>query len=181
MNSQETFIAEVQDLNRTTIPKEIVELQPSKEYEQYAIAKRPPDDIGRIYLGLGSNPDKRYGYWIGRMVQRDYQDAEVVCAKRESRLATLDELQNLFREKGFIEKLADLEHDRWSRWELYRKRITDRDLNKFNQSVIEGWERKSNQTYSELTEAERESDRVEARKTLALLLVELEALRKKVE
>ena len=26
MNSQETFIAEVQDLNRTTIPKEIVEL-----------------------------------------------------------------------------------------------------------------------------------------------------------
>ena len=80
--------------------KEVIikKTESSKEYEQYAIAKRPPDDIGRIYLGLGSNPDKRYGYWIGRMVQRDYQDAEVVCAKRESRLAALDDLKTSLKE-----------------------------------------------------------------------------------
>ena len=81
----------------TSFEKEVIikKTESSKEYQQYAIAKRPPDDIGRIYLGLGSNPDKRYGYWIGRMVQRDYQDAEVVCAKRESRLAALDDCKTL--------------------------------------------------------------------------------------
>ena len=122
-------------------------------------------------------PEQRAKDWLENYKQSN-DDWNILMNK--ARLAALDDLQNLFREKGFIEKLADLEHDRWSRWELYRKRITDRDLNKFNQSVIEGWERKSNQTYSELTEAERESDRVEARKTLALLLAELEAMRKKV-
>ena len=106
---------------------------------------------------------------------------DYIATWNASRLAALDDLQNLFREKGFIEKLADMEHDRWSRWELYRKRITDKDLNVFNSSIIEGWKRKSNQTYSELTEAEQESDRVEARKTLTLILAELEALRKKAE
>ena len=107
----------------------------------------------------------------------------VSIAVSNARLAALDDLQNLFREKGFIEKLAYLEHDRWSGWEHYKaKRLAmlEIDLPKKKEQLAK-WERKSNQTYSELTEAERESDRVEARKTLALLLAELEALRKKVE
>jgi len=49
----------------------------SKEYEQKALKPSALDDIGRIYLGLDSSEEKRKGYWIGRMVQRDYEDAEI--------------------------------------------------------------------------------------------------------
>ena len=98
-------------------------------------------------------------------------------AIHEARLAALDDCENLFREKGFIEKLAYLEHDRWSGWEHYKaKRLAmlEIDLPKKKEQLA-NWERKSNLTYDKLTDGERESDRVEARKTQELILAELEA------
>lgn len=61
-----------------------------------------------------------------------------------------------------VEELARLEHDRWSRWERYRESVDSAENR-------EMWKRKRETRYSELTDEEKESDRVEARKTLALL------------
>jgi len=66
-----------------------------------------------------------------------------------------------------LEKLADIEHARWSGWERYReqcvaavKRPGDTETHE------ERWRRLRETPYAELTEASKESDRVEARKTL---------------
>ena len=61
------------------------------------------------------------------------------------------------------EKLAALEHDRWSRWERYRG----------SASKIPGsearWKRQRETPYSELSEKEQESDRAEADITMAIV------------
>lgn len=62
-----------------------------------------------------------------------------------------------------IEALADLEHDRWSRWERYRTRP---EATEGDEAM---WERKRETLYSKLTHAEQESDRKEARLTLEVL------------
>ena len=60
------------------------------------------------------------------------------------------------------EKLAAQEHNRWSRWELYREQVCSAEN-------VEMWRRKRKQQYSDLTEQEKESDRAEADKTLQLV------------
>ena len=85
-------------------------------------------------------------------------------------------------EQELIEELASLEHERWSRWEIYREKITDR-LDTFSNSKedfdrVEGWKRKRQLDYSELTEKEKESDRVEARKTILVFREVLEEVLK---
>ena len=101
----------------------------------------------------------------------------------QARLAALDDLQNLFREKGFIEKLAYLEHDRWSRWEIYRSsrliKLLGEGGSDAQSKQMENWQRKRNLSYDELTEHEKISDRAEVDRTIGLILAELEALRKK--
>lgn len=61
-----------------------------------------------------------------------------------------------------MERLAALEHDRWSRWESYRESVDSPARRAM-------WKRKRQTPYAALTREEQESDRVEARKTLALL------------
>ena len=76
------------------------------------------------------------------------------------------------QEKKIIEQLADLEHTRWSVWQKYLH--SKCNVNSFAELVIpygyvQNLERLIKTPYCELTEKEKESDRVEARKTLALL------------
>ena len=74
-----------------------------------------------------------------------------------------------------IEALADLEHDRWSRWHRYM--ITKcRPLGTFAkldmvipEESVSRWNRQVLTEYKDLSEPEKESDRKEARKTIALL------------
>ena len=86
-------------------------------------------------------------------------------------------------EQELIEKLAYLEHDRWSRWEKYRlKRLNDLggvigDGEEYH-NQLSNWERKSNLSYDKLTEKEKESDKVEARKTIAIFRKVLEEVLK---
>ena len=70
----------------------------------------------------------------------------------------------------FVEKGADLEHDRWLRWQKWchkvlRENCPSPELEK----VLEHWDRQINTLYSELSEIEKESDRKETRNYLPLL------------
>lgn len=79
----------------------------------------------------------------------------------------------------FIEKGADLEHDRWAKWQDYLhskliyheipsggKRIAWYLLDAGN---YEHWTRQINTDYKDLSEKEKESDRIEVRKYLPLI------------
>jgi hypothetical protein len=78
--------------------------------------------------------------------------------------------------KEILERLAELEHDRWSRWERYRetaagKRHSCGELND------DRWRRQRETPYSELTETEKNSDRQEAERTLAIVREHVEVWR----
>ena len=66
------------------------------------------------------------------------------------------------REEELLEALASLEHDRWSGWELYRAKVA-------SEESVARWRRQRETPYAELSEKEKESDRIEARKTVELL------------
>lgn len=97
--------------------------------------------------------------------------------------------QNLIQdwEKEFIEAGADLEHDRWARWQKYLHSLcyphkllsynsSKRDYEDIEtgglvipKSRVEHWERQINTSYSDLSEKEKEYDRIEVRKYLPLI------------
>ncbi len=66
-----------------------------------------------------------------------------------------------YSEEDLIEALAALEHERWSGWERYRERASPEKEKR--------WKRLRETSYTDLTDEERESDRIEVRKTVALL------------
>jgi len=61
-----------------------------------------------------------------------------------------------------LERLAALEHEQWAAW-------TQHFLSNQTPENLERWKRQMAATYEELSESEREADRVWARKVLALL------------
>jgi hypothetical protein len=72
--------------------------------------------------------------------------------------------------KKFIEAGANLEHERWARWQrwchkILRENCPSPELEK----VLEQWDRQIATPYSELSEEEKESDRKETRKYLQLI------------
>lgn len=69
-------------------------------------------------------------------------------------------------EQELIEKIADFEHDRWSRWQkhLFSKCIKNNDGSyTIPKEYVDRWERQMNMEYADLSEEEKESDRREAR------------------
>ena len=66
-------------------------------------------------------------------------------------------------EAALVEALAAQEHERWSGWEKYRGSKGSNAVN------LNRWKRQRETSYADLSEREKESDRVEARKTIALL------------
>jgi hypothetical protein len=67
---------------------------------------------------------------------------------------TLDEL---------TEKLADLEHQRWSRWHLHA-------VKNWTPERVKRWTKLAKTSYVELTEELKEKDRLEVQHGLALVL-----------
>ena len=70
------------------------------------------------------------------------------------------------------EKLANLEHKRWSGWMkyLFSKCTFNADgTATIPVWAVENWQRQMNTPYSELSEKEKEGDRAEVDKTLVLL------------
>lgn len=75
-------------------------------------------------------------------------------------------------EEEFIEKGANLEHDRWSRWQQYLHNICIRNSDgsiTISPERVAHWERQINTSYADLSEKEKEYDRVEVRKYLPLI------------
>ena len=69
------------------------------------------------------------------------------------------------KEKEIIEKLADYEHDRWSRWQkhLFSKCINNNDGSMtIPKEFVDRWTRQINTNYIDLSEQEKDSDRKEA-------------------
>lgn len=71
----------------------------------------------------------------------------------------------------FEEQMADLEHDRWARWQEYffgKCEIQNPEdgyiYMKLPTDLYERWKRQIEQSYLELSEKEKESDRIEVRK-----------------
>ena len=62
-----------------------------------------------------------------------------------------------------LEKLAKLEHDQWAHWTRYM-------LANLTPKNIERWGQQVNTPYNMLTEAEKESDRMWARKMIMEIL-----------
>ena len=92
-----------------------------------------------------------------------------------------------------LEKLAALEHTRWSKWMeyLFTKGATHTmgdALHRFeppafiiNGDSVARWKRQLATEYKDLSEAEKESDRIEARKTLEVVEQELAAEQARVK
>ena len=84
---------------------------------------------------------------------------------------------------NLLEKLADLEHDRWSRWQNYvHSKCTAIDDGRGNISLVipaefvKHWERQLRTKFGNLSETEKESDRKEARHTLQTIANYLDAM-----
>jgi len=71
----------------------------------------------------------------------------------------------------FIEKGANLEHERWAKWQSYLFSKSEWTENGYliPKELCERWQRQIATPYSELSEEEKESDRVEVRSYLPLL------------
>lgn len=74
-------------------------------------------------------------------------------------------------EEALREKLAELEHDRWSGWEKYRATAAGEN-HVSGEANLERWARQRTTPYAELSEAEKDSDRAEADKTLAVVMAD---------
>lgn len=89
--------------------------------------------------------------------------------------------------KEFVEKGAEIEHERWAKWQkylhskCYKTTSTNYDL-VIPIKLVEQWERQIATPYSELTEPEKESDRDQVRPYIPLIEhIVFEAIKRSVK
>ena len=84
---------------------------------------------------------------------------------------TADEAAKLL--DGLMERLATVEHERWSHWQKYMhgKAVKQPDGSLLIPAdLVKQWERQSATPYGELTDKEKESDREQVRKYLPVIV-----------
>lgn len=104
-------------------------------------------------------------------------------AKRGASTALVLMQASLVDHEGLVEALADYAHGSWSGWMEYLfSKCVDKvgvgiksKNNVIPSWAVERWARQMNTPYAELPEEEKESDREEARKMLAIVLGESDA------
>jgi len=91
-------------------------------------------------------------------------------------------------DEEFIEKGADLEHQRWARWQKYVHSLCVKNPDgslTISKDRVEHWEKEIAAPYSELTEELKEYDRKETRNYLPLItqsrIRELRCLREMIK
>ena len=80
-------------------------------------------------------------------------------------------MKNNWKEE-FIEKGSDLEHERWSSWQKYLHSLCVKNEDgtlTIPKERVKRWERQIATHYSELSEQEKEYDRIEVRKYLPMV------------
>ena len=84
-----------------------------------------------------------------------------------------DELPNYPGMDDLIEKLANIEHERWSHWQRYLhsrcERAVDGSL-KIPAELVRRWESQMGRSYAELSDEEKESDREQVRRYLPTII-----------
>lgn len=83
---------------------------------------------------------------------------------------TGDEAANLLN--GLMERLATIEHERWSHWQryLHGKAVKQPDGSLLVPAeLVTQWEKQLATPYSELSEREKESDREQVKKYLPVI------------
>ena len=75
---------------------------------------------------------------------------------------SIDKEGNEYDIDNLIEKLAALEHEQWAHWTRYM-------LDNLTPENIQRWRRQIETPYEDLSEKEKESDRVWARKVMELM------------
>lgn len=75
--------------------------------------------------------------------------------------------------EGLVERLAAVEHERWSHWQRYMHgksvRQADGSLT-VPAELVDRWERQIGSGYDDLSDKEKESDREQVRKYLPIIL-----------
>lgn len=75
-----------------------------------------------------------------------------------------------------IEELADIEHERWSHWQMF---LHDKGVRQNDGSLVipanlvSRWERQMRTRYADLTEKEKEGDREQVRRYLPTIITVL--------
>lgn len=90
-----------------------------------------------------------------------------------------DELARILDD--LTEQLASIEHERWAHWQRYMHSKGVRQIDgslTIPADLVERWEKQIAKPYSELTEAEKESDRDQVRKYLPLIAGAMEKMAK---
>jgi hypothetical protein len=88
-------------------------------------------------------------------------------------LSGMDSEEISSRLEAAVEELAALEHERWAHWQSYVHSVGERRSDGsllIPPNLVARWERQITTPYSELTEAERESDREQVRRYLPTLV-----------
>ncbi|MCK1714155.1 hypothetical protein IVA83_35895 [Bradyrhizobium sp. 143] len=73
---------------------------------------------------------------------------------------------------GLIERLAEIEHERWSHWQRYMHSKAVKQPNGtllIPSELVQQWERQLETPYRELSEKEKESDREQVKKYLPII------------
>ncbi len=94
----------------------------------------------------------------------------------KSRIPELEEII-LGEIEKMKERLADLEHDRWSKWQKYMhghvydsSQSINPHLKVIPTELYNRWEKQIVTPYSELSEKEKDSDRIEAQNTIDTII-----------
>lgn len=81
--------------------------------------------------------------------------------------------QKQFDDQELFEKLAAIEHERWSGWQKYLHSVCSVGFGGtllIPAKFVEGWERQIDTPYAELSETEKESDRDQVRRYWSLIV-----------
>lgn len=92
--------------------------------------------------------------------------------KRKVSLITKNKLINALFDKELLEILADNEHKRWASWQKYvhEKCIKNEDGSlTIPKESVTWWEDEIKTSYENLTEKQKESDRIEVRTTIKII------------
>jgi len=102
----------------------------------------------------------------------DFVTDKQILTKLFSKLLSQEREKIVEEIKNSIEVLADIEHTRWSKWQNYLHQKLDFSTGKYvlSESDFEHWNRQIHTPYPELSEAEKESDREEARNSIDAII-----------